>query len=64
MRAILEFQLPEDSEDHRHALKGSEYWCAIFELDQELRSIYKHTDKTTVDIDWLRTRLNAILYGE
>ena len=63
MKAILEFNLedPDDRDSHKHALKGSTYYHAIWELDQVLRSKDKYTDETTVDIEWIRSQLWEIM---
>ena len=42
MKAILEFNLPEDKDTHTMALKGSEYFSALSQLDQKLRSFLKY----------------------
>lgn len=42
MRAILSFNLPEDTVEHRDALQGSEAKRVIWEIDQRCRSIVKH----------------------
>lgn len=42
MKAILEFSLPEESEEHRIALEGGKLLHVITELDNWLRSIAKH----------------------
>ena len=44
MKAILEFNLPEESTEHRQAIDGSSWECVLFQLDQHFRSIYKHGD--------------------
>lgn len=42
MKAILEFNLPEESAEHLQALRGGAWEFVLFELDQHLRSIVKH----------------------
>ena len=42
MKAILEFNLPEDKEDFDFATKGINYYSALVEFDQWLRSEYKY----------------------
>ena len=42
MEAILKFNLPEDRNEHKLALKGSKYYSCLWEIDQTLRSILKH----------------------
>jgi hypothetical protein len=42
MKAILEFNLPEDKEDFDFATKGINYYAALVEFDNWLRSEYKY----------------------
>lgn len=45
MKAILEFNLPEDKEDFDYANNGFNYYMALYEMDQWLRSECKYNDK-------------------
>jgi hypothetical protein len=45
MKAILEFNLPEDKEDFDFATNGLNYYSALIEMDQWLRSEYKYNNK-------------------
>jgi hypothetical protein len=47
MKAILEFNLPEDQIDFDLAVKGTKYYSALWEMDQWLRSQIKYNDKLT-----------------
>lgn len=40
-KAALQFQLPEESDEHYLADHGSEYWSAINEFDQRMGSMIK-----------------------
>jgi len=42
MKAKLEFNLPEDKEDFDFATNGINYYSALVEFDQWLRSEYKY----------------------
>lgn len=44
MKAILEFNLPEEHDEHLNALQGLSWQMILFEIDQELRSTVKHED--------------------
>lgn len=44
MKAILEFQLPEDQDRMTLAVKAAELWSALLEVDGILRSHLKHGD--------------------
>ena len=42
MKAILEFNLPDDQQDFELATKGLKFWSVLWELDQSLRSKTKY----------------------
>lgn len=42
MKAILEFQLPEDSHEFDMATQGTSMHSALWEMDQWLRAQYKY----------------------
>lgn len=42
MKAILEFTLPEDREDHQIAVDGGKYLCVLHALDNDLRNRIKY----------------------
>jgi hypothetical protein len=44
MKAILEFNLPEESEAYELAMNGHQYLFALQELDNYLRSELKYND--------------------
>jgi hypothetical protein len=44
MKAVLEFDLPEENEDFQAALNGHHYKSAIWDFDQLLRSEMKYKD--------------------
>lgn len=57
MKATLEFDLPEEKEDHCDALKGSEWKWAVDDIINYLRNETKHVDHTveeynTLDAVW------------
>lgn len=41
-KAILEFNLPEEEQEHRDALEGTAWKVAMWDLDQTLRNAIKH----------------------
>ena len=45
MKAILEFNLPEDKENFDFANNGINYYSALCEFDNWLRSEYKYNGK-------------------
>jgi hypothetical protein len=42
MKAILEFNLPDDQQDYDLANNGLSFWRVLYELDQELRAKTKY----------------------
>ena len=42
MKAILEFNLPDDQQDFELATKGLKFWSVLWDLDQSLRSKTKY----------------------
>ena len=65
MKAILEFNLPEDKVDFNLALKGSDWWHVCWKMDQNLRtkirydeSISEHTREV---YEKLREELRQIM---
>ncbi len=42
MKAILEFNLPDDQQDFELASNAMKFWSVLYELDQELRSKTKY----------------------
>ena len=42
MKAILEFNLPEDNQEFELATKGIKFWSVLWEYDQYLRSNTKY----------------------
>lgn len=66
MKAILEFNLPEDYTEFDLAIKGSDWSHAMWELNQWLRSQIKHpelgmSDDTYKAFDETRDKLYEIL---
>lgn len=59
MKAILEFNLPEDKENYDLANNGLNYYSALFEFDQWLRSEYKYNGKE--EMYEVRRKLNKII---
>lgn len=59
MKAILEFNLPEDKEDFDFANNAVNYYSALVEFDQWLRSEYKYNgNEAMVEV---REKLNEII---
>ena len=41
-KITMTFDLPDERDDLKLAQRGSDYYCFLFELDNELRSFLKH----------------------
>ena len=64
MKAILEFNLPEENSDFQAAISGHNYKSAIWDFDQLLRSEMKYkelSDETYDAYKWCREELRKIL---
>lgn len=65
MKAVLEFNLPEDNDDFKLATRASKLFCIIWDLKNEVRkrwkySEYKH-DETSKEIEELYTAICDII---
>jgi len=49
MKAILEFNLPDDEEDYRRARDGAKAFIVLSDLDNWLRDKIKYSNTTTED---------------
>jgi len=58
MKAILEFNLPEDNQEFELATKASKMYCTLWELDNWLRGEIKYKDK---ELDEVRDKLREIM---
>jgi hypothetical protein len=45
-KATLEFNLPEETVEHRLAVNANNYYAVLWDIDQYLRSKLKHGDLT------------------
>jgi len=55
MKAILEFNLPEDQSDFDLAVNGAKAQVALWEMDQWLRAQYKYMSDTEYSEDKYET---------
>jgi len=51
MKAILEFNLPDDKSDFYIASRASEMHSALLEIQDYLRDKRKYTDEKTIDLE-------------
>jgi hypothetical protein len=66
MKAILEFNLPEESSEFRQATQAGNYYCCLVELDRRLHQILKYEQHTPGDayrmgLERARTILSEIM---
>lgn len=64
MKAILQFNLPEDNKEFQDAINGSNYKSAIWDFDQLLRSEMKYkelSDDAYKAYEYCRKELRKIL---
>ena len=47
MKAVLEFEYPEDEERLQHAMKGTEYYNALCEIDNIIAMPYTKAEAYT-----------------
>ena len=52
MKAILEFNLPDDQQEYELANSGLAFWNVLYELDQELRANTKYAPDDMTDEDY------------
>ena len=64
MKAILEFELPEDKENFDASAKGMDWAIVAWDMDQLLRNKLKHGDllpNTRAELEEIKTTLNEML---
>ena len=64
MKAILEFNLPENEEQFNAANRGMDWALVTWEIDQLLRNRLKHGNllpNTTAELEEIRDTLNEML---
>ena len=64
MKAILEFELPEDKENFDASAKGMDWAIVAWDLDQLLRKKLKYGDllpNTRAELEEIRKTLNEML---
>jgi len=62
MKAILEFQLPEDQEQHRQSIDGMNWALSMWDLEQFIRNERKYNDKLTdIELDVYEKVSNRIV---
>lgn len=60
MKAILEFDLPEEAEELKSAQDGNKWQCVVQDFDNELRSKIKYSELSEAELatyEFIRSRL-------
>ena len=60
MKATLEYNLPEDQDDFNYAINGFNYYMALVQIDEWLRTEYKYNGKE--DMYEVREKLREIIF--
>jgi hypothetical protein len=58
MKAILEFNLPEEQSEFNMATRGHEFFCALWDLNNLLRDRQKYD----ISIDEFKSRFEEIIF--
>ena len=66
MKAILEFNLPDDDQEYNLANNAINFWNVLWELDQELRANTKYAPDDMTDDDYdayqkIRDKLHELM---
>ena len=51
MKAILEFELPEDQEEYQYAVNAPKIYLALWDIKQLIRSKLKYNSDNLTDIE-------------
>lgn len=60
-KAILSFNLPEETEEHKHALEGSAYYGIIWDIAEYVRSLRKYDERETLPKDEVMEKLLSLI---
>jgi hypothetical protein len=62
VKATLEFQLPDEREEHIRAVHAADAWATIDDIDRELHRILKYGSEITRDqlAETIRTQINEL----
>jgi plasmid stability protein len=57
MKATLEYNLPEDTQEHLRAVQANHAWSALYDIDNMLRNLLKHGDDRYKNVEELATAI-------
>ena len=63
MKATLEFDLPEEADDHRLACEAGKLHGALWDVLQEIREVLKHGSPSKATADELE-KIRTIIYDD
>ena len=63
MKAILEFNLPEDKQDFNLATKASDWWYVCWQMDQYLRKKIKYDETLSEEVHNTYEDVRGELWG-
>ena len=63
MKAVLEFNLPEEHNEHQVALDGWKWRVVVWDVADKLRSVLKHDDDLTPESRACLERLQEHVFG-
>ena len=61
MRAVLEFNLPEDTDEHQLALDAWKWRKCVNDLDEEMRTLSKYHNLVDIPIDRVRKKISELI---
>ena len=63
MKATLEFNLPEERQEHMMAVLVGEMYQVLWEIDQQCRSWLKHGHEISAEqvMEWVRAEVSEVL---
>jgi hypothetical protein len=64
MKAILEFNMPEEAVEFELAANGHKWSHAMWDLDQELRKIVKYSETHSQEVKEFAQYIRDMLYRE
>ncbi len=60
MKATLEFNLPEDHNEHLRAVYAGEAWSALYDIDNMLRNMLKHGNNEYKTVEEMADAVRAV----
>jgi hypothetical protein len=60
VKGILQFDLPEEQEEHQTAIDARAWKTVVSELDEYLRRLVKYSDKKSIKIEDVRAQLHEL----